>query len=171
MTDSDGSGFHETSNAFLIDDTGHRTNLAQDAIRQFRFFQASLQDRPGFCTLSQTGAPISNAAQELHATTRLVHSYALGHLAGVPECGVILNHGMRYILDHHHDKDHGGYVWSLAGGRILDDRKLAYGHVFVLLAGASAKLAGHPEADDLIAGCHRCVGPAFLAGRSRSVCR
>ena len=32
----------------------------------------------------------------------------------------------------------------------LDGRKLAYGHVFVLLAGASAKMAGHPDADALI---------------------
>ena len=33
---------------------------------------------------------------------------------------------------------------------IHDSRKLAYGHVFVLLAGASAKLAGHGDADRLI---------------------
>ncbi len=42
-------------------------------------------------------------------------------------------------------------MWALNGDKIVDDRKLAYGHVFVLLAASSAKMAGHPDADALIA--------------------
>ena len=38
----------------------------------------------------------------------------------------------------------------LEGDAVHDGRKLAYGHVFVLLAGASARLVGHPDADRLI---------------------
>ena len=49
------------------------------------------------------------------------------------------------------DDRHGGYVWLLRDGQVADDTKLAYGHVFVLLAASTAKLVGHPDADRLLA--------------------
>ena len=42
-----------------------------------------------------------------------------------------------------------GTVLTMAG--VADGVKLAYGHVFVLLAGASAHLVGHPDGARLIA--------------------
>ncbi|EEE35550.1 N-acyl-D-glucosamine 2-epimerase [Rhodobacteraceae bacterium KLH11] len=62
----------------------------------------------------------------------------------------IIDHGMAYLTSHHRDADYGGYLWALAGDQIKDERKLAYGHVFVLLAAASAKQVGHPDADALM---------------------
>ena len=57
---------------------------------------------------------------------------------------------MDCLWNGHRDTSHGGYVWSIDGDRAADATKLAYGHVFVLLAGASARQAGHPGADRLI---------------------
>jgi mannose/cellobiose epimerase-like protein (N-acyl-D-glucosamine 2-epimerase family) len=136
---------------FLLHDDDHRKWLMQEAHRQFAFFRASLRPGPGFYVLNHDGTPLPGDVQELHTTARLVHSYALGKLVGAPGSDEIIDRGMRYLLDHHRDTTHGGYVWSLDGDAVSDGRKLAYGHVFVLLAGASAKMAGHPDADRLIA--------------------
>lgn len=130
--------------------TAHRKALARDALRQFDFFRASLSAQPGFRVLDWSGAPLPATKQELHTTTRLVHSYALGKLSGVQDCDTMIDQGMDYLQSHHLDRTYGGYFWALDGDVIADDRKLAYGHVFVLLAASSAKLAGHPDADKLI---------------------
>ncbi|SLN19293.1 putative sugar isomerase YihS [Pseudoruegeria aquimaris] len=129
----------------------HRAFLAADALRQFDFFRASLGEGPGFHVLAADGTPLPTGKQELHTTTRLTHVYALGHLAGVAHAEEIVDRGMAYLWSHHRDADHGGYLWALEGDAPVDARKLAYGHVFVLLAAASAKAAGHPEADRLLA--------------------
>ncbi|MDP5306490.1 AGE family epimerase/isomerase [Paracoccus spongiarum] len=134
-----------------LDHPAHRGWLAQDARAHLDLFRASLRDGPGFHVLGHDGRPLPDSVQQLHSTTRLVHSFALGHLAGHPGCEAVIDHGMAYLWDHHRDRAHGGYVWALDGDAVADGRKLAYGHVFVLLAGASARLAGHPDADRLIA--------------------
>ncbi|SEW32055.1 Mannose or cellobiose epimerase, N-acyl-D-glucosamine 2-epimerase family [Aliiroseovarius sediminilitoris] len=128
----------------------HRDQLITDAKRQFAFFNASLRSNGGFHVLGHDGTPLSGTLQELHTTTRLTHAYALGKLAGLNGCDAVIDAGMDHLWSHHRDADHGGYLWALDGDAVQDDRKLAYGHVFVLLAGASAKLAGHPDADRLI---------------------
>lgn len=142
---------HTDPDGFWLNDPVHRASLAEDARRQFAFFHASLGDGPGFRVLDYDGVPLPDTRQELHTTTRLIHSYALGHLAGMPGCDAVIDRGMMYLRSHHRDAVHGGYLWALDGDAIADDRKLAYGHVFVLLAGSSAKMAGHPDADALIA--------------------
>lgn len=135
---------------FWLDDPQHRAFLAQDSLRQFDFFQPSLNPTGGFHVLGYDGSALPDSVQELHTTTRLVHSYALGKLAGRAGCEAIIDQGMAYLQSHHHDAVNGGYHWAMAGNRVHDQRKLAYGHVFVLLAGSSAKMAGHPDADRLI---------------------
>lgn len=149
MHDLSHSAAAQTS-GLLLDDAAHRAFLLADARRQFDFFRASLRSGPGFHTLDLAGNPLPDDTQELHTTTRLVHSYALGHLAGLPGADEIVDHGMAYLSSHHWDRDRCGYLWALNGDRVADGRKLAYGHVFVLLAGASAKQAGHPDASELI---------------------
>ncbi len=57
---------------------------------------------------------------------------------------------MDCLWNGHRDITQGGYCWSIDGNTAVDATKLAYGHVFVLLAGASAKQVGHPDADRLI---------------------
>lgn len=129
----------------------HRAYLLADAWRQFDFFRPSLDPAGGFHAQGYDGHPIHGAARELHATTRMVHSWSLGALMGVEGAAEMIDHGMEALWKLHRDPQHGGYLWSFApGGDVADGQKLAYGHAFVLLAGASAKQAGHPDADRLI---------------------
>ncbi|MHB2267322.1 AGE family epimerase/isomerase [Aliihoeflea sp. PC F10.4] len=129
----------------------HKAYLLADANRQIDFFRPSLDRAGGFHAQDFHGEPIAGAERELHATTRMVHSFSLARMAGFADTGDMIDHGMATLWRNHRDTVHGGYVWSFApGGTVADDRKLAYGHAFVLLAGASAKMAGHPDANRLI---------------------
>lgn len=135
----------------LLTDAAHRAFLWQDARRQVDFFRPSLRKDGTFAVLSADGTALSDGPQELHTTTRLVHSYALAKAAGEADCDAIIDAGMACLFRHHHDAQHGGWVWSFDGAGVADGVKLAYGHVFVLLAGSSAHLVGHPDGARLIA--------------------
>lgn len=70
---------------------------------------------------------------------------------GRPGADALIDHGMDFLWNGHRDAVHGGYMWGIGFPDPTDDTKQAYGHAHVLLAGASAKVAGHPDADRLIA--------------------
>ncbi|KIC40848.1 mannose-6-phosphate isomerase [Ruegeria sp. ANG-R] len=146
---------------FWLDTSEHRSWLKDQAVRQLEFFSTSCRDEPGFFILGYDGSALPNKLQELHTTTRLVHSYALGHLVGFRGAERIIDHGMAYLNSHHRDRDHTGYLWALEGDQIKDDRKLAYGHAFVLLAASSAEQAGHPDADRLLSDVRRVLDTHF----------
>ena len=134
-----------------LDDPGHRRWLAGEATRQLGFFRRGLRADGGFDVLDLDGTPLPRGSQELHTTTRLVHSFALAKAAGASGCDDIVDAGMAFLWNRHRDPVHGGYAWSTTGKGAADGTRLAYGHVFVLLAGASARQVGHPRADRLIA--------------------
>ncbi len=135
----------------VLDDTDHRAFLARDAHRALDFFDASIRPEGGFHVLDLDGTPLPGTVQELHTTTRLVHSYALAQMAGRPDRAGIVDQGMDWLWRAHRDTDHGGYLWAVDGTAPVEGPKLAYGHVFVLLAASSAKMIGHPDADRLLA--------------------
>ena len=93
----------------------------------------------------------SRPARQLHATTRMVHCFAIAHLMGRPGADAVIDHGMDFIWNGHRDTEQGGYLWGVGYDGPTDDTKQAYGHAFVLLAASSAKVAGHPDADRLLA--------------------
>ncbi|GGE54775.1 AGE family epimerase/isomerase [Actibacterium pelagium] len=134
----------------FIHDQTHQDWLRSQARAQFEFFAASINPDGGFYVLDAKGAPLAFTTQELHTTTRLVHSYSLGKQAGFAGSDAIIDQGVRYLWDGHRDADHGGYAWGVGPDGIQDGRKLAYGHVFVLLAAAAATHVGHPDAAKLL---------------------
>lgn len=135
----------------LLTTPAHRAWLKAEAERQFAFFAAALNPEGGFFQLALDGTPLPDRSQELHATARMVHSYALAARLGHKGAAEVVDHGLRALWDLHRDPRHGGYVWAVtARGEVTDGRKLAYGHVFVLLAASSALELGHPDAARLM---------------------
>ena len=135
------------------DRPAHRRWLEGEADALFSFFQGPLIDPAGgFFGLNREGQPIRDQGRvrQIHNTARMVHCFAIGHLLGRPGCEAIIDHGVRFLRDGHRDPQHGGYVWSVGDAGPHDDTKQAYGHAFVLLAAASAKVVGHPLADALL---------------------
>ncbi|HCB54200.1 MAG TPA: mannose-6-phosphate isomerase, partial [Rhodobacter sp.] len=134
----------------------HRLWLVNRAHDLLSFFlPASINSAGGFYALDQKGAPI--AAQEifgelrsLHATTRMVHCAVIGHQLGLPGADYAIDHGLDFLWSNHRDARAGGYFWTVNDLGAVDGAKMAYGHAFVLLAAASAKVVGHPDADRLL---------------------
>ncbi|HTN62760.1 MAG TPA: AGE family epimerase/isomerase [Devosia sp.] len=142
----------------------HRQFLMRQANRLFDFFQkASLNPKGGFHELDDDGHPINtdNDIRQIHVTARMVHCFAIGSLIGRPGSDEIVDHGMRDLWEKHRDPQFGGYVWGHDDNGFTDDKKQAYGHAFVLLAASSAKLAGHPLADQMIADVTKIINERF----------
>lgn len=131
-------------------DPAHRDWLRHEARRLIDFFRPSLRPDGGFSVLDLDGRPLPGTLQELHTTTRMVHAFALAGALGEGGTAPVIDAGMAALARRHRDGAHGGYFWSFDAAGPVDTTKLAYGHVFVLLAGASARQAGHPGADALI---------------------
>lgn len=137
------------SSGFWLDTEDHRAWLAGQSRDQLDFFRAALRPEGGFYTLAQDGSPRADALQELHGTTRMIHSYALAELCGLDGAGIV-DHGMRHLAAAHRDKANGGWFWGVEGTTATDRSKMAYGHVFTLLAASSASLIDHPDAPALL---------------------
>jgi sulfoquinovose isomerase len=131
----------------------HRRWLRGQAEALFTFFEAeSFNPAGGFHALDDAGRALADdPPRALHATTRMVHCFAIGHLMGRPGAGDFVDHGMKAILEGHRDPRHGGFFWSFDDSGPREREKLAYGHAFVLLAASSARIVGHPDADRLLA--------------------
>jgi mannose/cellobiose epimerase-like protein (N-acyl-D-glucosamine 2-epimerase family) len=132
----------------------HRQWLLDQANGLFDFFQyRAMNPKGGFFDLDEQGNPLggANPARGIHASARMVHCYSIGYLLGRPGSGDIIDHGMRYLWNMHRDAKHGGYFWQVDDHGPADSNKQAYGHAFVLLAASSAKTAGHPLADAMLA--------------------
>jgi sulfoquinovose isomerase len=150
-----------TTDPMPLSDPSHRAALAADARAQIGFFRGSLNRSGGFDLLDHDGRPIPDQPQELHRTTRLVHSFTLAHAWGEADCNAIIDAGMAALWSRHRDPDHGGYVWALGQGGWADTTKLAYGHVFVLLAASSALAVGHEDAPRLLADIETVIDRHF----------
>ncbi|WP_313612765.1 AGE family epimerase/isomerase [Agrobacterium sp.] len=132
----------------------HRQWLMKQAEGLYDFFQyRAVNPKGGFFDLDPSGAPLqpNNPVRGIHASARMVHSFAIGHLLGRPGCGDIIDHGMTYLWGNHRDTQHGGYFWQVDDNGPVDSSKQGYGHAFVLLAASSAKMVGHPLADAMLA--------------------
>ena len=84
---------------------GHRRWLLAEADALFAFFEPDLIDPSGgFHSLDNSGRPLAGVTERpLHATTRLVHCFAIAHLLGRPGAADFVDHGMRALLTRHRD--------------------------------------------------------------------
>jgi sulfoquinovose isomerase len=140
----------------------HRRWLEAQAHALSSFYESrSIDPNGGFYQLDDAGRPTPDAARPLHLTARMAHCAAIGVLRGRPGAQNLLDHAMASIWKHHRDPANGGYFWSFDARGPREREKLAYGHGFVLLAGASAKVAGHPDADRLIADISQVLTDRF----------
>ncbi len=156
----------EVGGARFVSRKGHRQWLLGQATALFDFFQPqAVNPAGGFHTLDENGKPLppdpghDGSERQLHDTTRMVHCFAIAKLLDRPGADDIINHGMDFLWARHRDPKNGGYFWGVDDYAATNPTKLAYGHAFVLLAAASAKTVGHPDADRLL----KDVGEVLLA--------
>jgi sulfoquinovose isomerase len=110
----------------------------------------------GAAWLDDDGRPDLDRPVHTWITTRTVHVYALGHLAGVEGAADIAAAALRGLAGPLRDPEHGGWYAAVGGpgggdvGKEPTDDKVGYDHAFVVLAGASGAAAGLDGARELL---------------------
>ncbi|MBO9522694.1 MAG: AGE family epimerase/isomerase [Nocardioidaceae bacterium] len=104
----------------------------------------------GAAWLDATGRPDLTKPVHTWITARMAHVYSLGSLLGLPGAGELADVALAGLTGRLHDEGNGGWVASIAPDGAVDGTKSAYTHAFVLLAGATASIAGRPGAQTLL---------------------
>ena len=127
----------------------HREWLGHETARLLEFARGSRVES-GFGWLDGEGRPEPGKPLQLWVTTRMTHVFALGDLLGQPGCGPLADHGLHAIREAFEDSEHGGWFPEVSGDGPVRVEKEAYPHSFVLLAAASATIAGRAPAAALL---------------------
>lgn len=135
----------------------HRAWLQHEAERLLAFAVASPQQGGGGAYLDADGAPEAGRPTETWITCRMVHSYALGHLMGIPGSRPLAERAMSGLTGALRDAEHGGWFHTAAA----DGAKQAYDHAFVVLAGSSATVAGLEGGRELLDEALRILDQRF----------
>lgn len=124
--------------------------LERECRRLLEFGRALPHPDGGAAWLDDQGRP--DLTQGVHAwiTARTVHVYAVGRLIGFSGAESIADAALAGLTGVLHDDQHGGWFTHVQDGRPTEDKKSCYDHVFVVLAGSSAAIAGRPGARELL---------------------
>lgn len=130
-------------------DADHARWLDQEGDRLLAFGRASAVDG-GFGWLDERGAVDPHPGVPLWVTCRMTHVYALAQMRGLDGAAPLVDHGVAALLGPLRDAEYGGWFQASGGSTPEDAAKLHYAHAFVVLAGASATLAGHADGPGLL---------------------
>ena len=145
----------------------HREWLAAESARLLAFARGSRVDG-GFGWLDAAGELEPGRPLQLWITARMTHVFALGDLLGHPGCGPLADHGLVAIRDAFEDGEHGGWFPEISDDGPVRTDKEAYPHAFVLLAAASAAIAGREPATALLGEAVGVVEQRFWSEEERA---
>lgn len=138
------------------------TNNFYAAVRDelVEFARPAYQPTAGFAWLDTDGTQLAGRPQFLYVTCRMTYVACLEVVRSGIGSGLDWDravHGIGLLATYFKDHEHGGWFTALAPSStqdnvvVVDDRKAAYPHTFVVLAAATAKAAGIPGASHLLA--------------------
>lgn len=119
----------------------HQTWLERQADDLLTFGRRTGRAGGGAHWLADDGTPDLDRPHHTWITTRTVHVYGIGTLMGRPGCAPIAENALAGLEGELRDHDHGGWYPSVHRGAPAPT-KSCYDHVFVVLAGATARHAG-----------------------------
>lgn len=129
----------------------HQGWLREQLAAQLRFARRFPHPDGGAHYLGDGGVPDPSRPVHTWITSRMLHVYSLGHLAGLPGCRDLAAAALKGLTGPLHDDAHGG--WYASVGPRPDERdgtKAGYAHAFVVFSSASAAVAGLPGARALL---------------------
>ena len=103
----------------------------------------------GFAQLDRFGRRADTAPADTITTARMVHSFSLAHIQGLPGCAPLIDHGLAALTGPLRDNEHGGWFAS-PHAQDGNTRKAAYLHAFVALAASSAAVTGRGGSAELL---------------------
>ncbi len=146
-------------------DPEHRAWLADQAGRQLDFGRGFPHPEGGAAWLDATGRADLSRPVFTWITARMAHVYSLGALSGVEGCAELADVALAGLTDRLQDAEHGGWFSSIGSDGSVDGTKAAYPTAFVVLAGASATVAGRPGAPDLLTAALEVLDSRFRTDR------
>lgn len=135
--------------------------LAAETDRLLTFAEAAALPGEGFGWLDTHGNVDRAQSSQLWVTARMTHVFGLAHLLARPGADELVDHGLAAIRGPFHDHEHGGWFGTLGATDPGTQRKEAYPHAFVVLAAATATVAGRPGAAGLLDEALRVVEEHF----------
>lgn len=121
------------------------------ALELIEFSEASVSAKGGFGYLDSLGKVDGSKPRQVYVQCRMIQVLGLGTILGLSDNRKLVEDGVDALLDLFQDKKNGGFFNSIdADGLPCSDEKLAYDHVFVLLAACTAKAMGIPRAQELL---------------------
>ncbi|MPQ98715.1 AGE family epimerase/isomerase [Modestobacter sp. I12A-02628] len=135
--------------------------LRAETGRLLEFAARSRHPVAGFGWQDDAGAIDPDRPVELWITCRMTHVFALAVLDGYREHAPLLDHGMAGVQAMR-DARSGGWHSAVGPAGPVPGTKEAYAHAFVVLAGASATLAGHPAGPALLGDALEVTTGRFL---------
>jgi mannose/cellobiose epimerase-like protein (N-acyl-D-glucosamine 2-epimerase family) len=135
--------------------------LAKETARLLEFAEGSWHPLGGFGRQDDRGMLDPSGPAELWITGRMTHCFALGTLLGHPSSPGLVHHGVSALRGRMRDGQHGGWYPEVDSGGPARTQKEFYQHAFVVLAAASAHVAQHPNAGELLADALQVVDQRF----------
>ena len=129
-------------------DFAGRPFLEQHIRDTLAFYQPRVYDKSGgfFQHFRDDGTVYDPSTRHLVSSTRFVFNYAMaGCYFDNTDYKNWARHGLIYLQQNHHQQKTGGYAWLRDQQTILDATNHCYGLAFVIVAGATALLAGIAE--------------------------
>lgn len=124
--------------------------LTNESLSLIEFAKGAVSQAGGFGYLDSSGAIDPSKPREVYIQCRMTQVFGLAHLLGLSDSYELVDHGVKSILNLFHDKTNDGFFNAIDNaGEPTNASKLAYDHMFVLLAASTAKAVKHPRADEL----------------------
>ncbi|HMT93528.1 AGE family epimerase/isomerase [uncultured Thiothrix sp.] len=125
-----------------------REFLEQHIRKTLQFYQPTVFDPAGgfYHFFRDDGSVYHESTRHLVSSTRFVFNYAMAtrYFADLDYSDWV-RHGLAYLETVHRQPATGGYAWLLENGKATDTTNHCYGLAFVIVAGATALLAGVEE--------------------------
>ena len=140
----------------------HLDFLRNQANSLVDFARGSVLPSGGFGYLDAEGHVDSSKPLECYLQCRKIQVFGLAHLMGLSDGKSLVQHGVDALNELFRDDVYGGFFNSvLVDGTPVADRKLAYDHMFVLLAATTAQKVGVDGADELLGYINRIIDRFF----------
>ena len=117
----------------------------------FRFGHHFPSPGGGSYYLGDDGTPWKERPRETWITSRMIHVYSIASFLGHEGSEALIDAGLKGLMGELRDKECGGWFAGLTANNEILPNKQCYAHAFVILASASASLAGRPGAKELLA--------------------
>lgn len=137
-------------NKYIIDTEENKKFMEQMRNDLFSFGRRFPSPGGGSYYLGDDGTPWVERNRETWITCRMIHVYSMAGFLGFEGSEELVDAGLKGLMGELRDMKNGGWYAGLTVENQVVPNKQCYAHAFVILASASAALAGRPGAKEIL---------------------